>query len=332
MKRQSTKPFCVYTTMIGRYERLNDQPVAAQSNIPFICLTDDLELTSATWQIRMVSPTFGMDPIRSQRDLKLRPHLHLADFEGSLYIDNTVILKEPPEKILERYQKESGFSVAAHSCRETVLDEFMEVARLGLDDQSRIFEQLNHYQLECPDVLMEKPFWGAILLRDHKAPAVRNMLEIWNAHVQRYARRDQLSMNYAFRRAGLVPEVMFIDNFNSWFHGRSHQNDRDIRNGMRRPLASLMPPLGRLRELEMALIQQRQALVEQARIYEEALATRTQELSFAMNATTSRLEAIERSKSWKVAMFLSQFASRHHRLARFVWNRFERFSKERKEP
>jgi len=77
---------CVYTTLIGKYETLNEQPVAAASSFQFICLTDDPDLRSETWSVRCVAPVFGMDPIRSQRELKLRPHVHLAEFDGSLYM------------------------------------------------------------------------------------------------------------------------------------------------------------------------------------------------------------------------------------------------------
>lgn len=330
MKHPNTQSFCVYMTMIGKYEQLNDQPVASRSDIPFVCLTDDPDLKSDTWQIRLVLPTFGMDPIRSQRDLKLRPHVHLPDFEGSLYIDNTVILKETPETIVDRYWSGSGFSVAFHSFRETVLDEFIEVSRLGLDDQSRIYEQLNHYQIECPEVLLEKPFWGGILLRDHTDPAVRRMLEIWNAHVQRYARRDQLSMNYAFRKAELEPEVMHIDNYNSWFHGRALNNNRDLANDIRRPLASLMPPEGRLLELETTLTQQRETLTEQARLHAEKLAAQAREFDSIISAKGSRLKTIEDSKSWRTAKFLSRLVRRYPRLSTFVWYFFERFLETRK--
>jgi len=61
---------CVYTALIGNYEKLNEQPVARQSGIPFICLTDDPKLSSETWRIVQVSPLFRADPVRSQRLLK----------------------------------------------------------------------------------------------------------------------------------------------------------------------------------------------------------------------------------------------------------------------
>jgi len=74
---------CVYTTLVGGYEALNEQPVAANSRFAFICLTDDPDLRSETWQIRRVEPLFRLDPIRSQRALKLLPHEHLPDYECS---------------------------------------------------------------------------------------------------------------------------------------------------------------------------------------------------------------------------------------------------------
>ena len=49
---------CVFTVLNGGYEALNEQPVAARSAIPFICLTDDPGLTSGTWQIRPFKPRF----------------------------------------------------------------------------------------------------------------------------------------------------------------------------------------------------------------------------------------------------------------------------------
>jgi hypothetical protein len=44
------------------------------------------------------------------------------------------------------------------------------------------------------------------------------MLDIWLAHVLRYSRRDQLSLNVALKRARLTPEVLRIDNHESYFH------------------------------------------------------------------------------------------------------------------
>jgi hypothetical protein len=257
---------CVYTVLLGEYEQLNEQTVAKHSAIPFICLTDAPGLTSKTWQIRLVTPVFGMDPIRSQRNLKLRPHLYLPDFDESLYIDNSVLLTQKPEDIFARHFPASGIGVPAHSYRASTLDEFLEVARLGFDDQHRVFEQLNHYTLDCPEVLAEPPYWTAILLRDHKNQDVQRMAEIWLAHIYRYSRRDQLSVRAAFHQAGLTPDVLEIDNHHSWFHTWPHMAGRDRNKGARNPAAALMPLTARLRQMEQALAEKDAALAEQIRI------------------------------------------------------------------
>lgn len=320
---------CVYTALIGGYEKLNEQAVAAQSAIPFICLTDDPDLRSETWQIRRIPPVFAMDPIRSQRDLKIRPHVHLPDFDVSLYIDNSVLLAQPPESLFEQYFPVSGICLPEHSFRDSTMDEFLEVSRLGFDDQSRIFEQLNHYLLDCPDVLQQKPYWAAILLRDHRNEQMRKMAEIWVAHVQRYSRRDQLSVNLALRQAGLIPDCMKIDNLASWFHSWPHVEGRDRHKGMRCLTSTLTPPLGRIRQLELALAEQslkheramaeisntldaqRQLLAEQAqqhqqvmgeqqRCHEEILAGHRQQYQQSVVALNAYILALKTSTSWRI--------------------------------
>ena len=254
---------CVFTVLLGAYEQLNEQFVAPESEIPFICFTDDPALRSGTWQMRLVSPLFGMDPIRSQRDLKLRPHIHLPDYDFSIYIDNSVLLTKPPEWILERYRPASGFCLPRHSFQESVLDEFLEVVKRGLDDQGRVFEQLNHYTLTHPQVLEEKPYWTGILLRNHTAHTVRAVMDIWSANVHRYSRRDQLSVNAALSQVGLIPDVMDIDNYKSSFHAWPHTIGRKLDKGLVTPneaaTISFSPPFARVRMLEQQLAEITQA-------------------------------------------------------------------------
>jgi hypothetical protein len=288
----------VFTALFGGYESLNEQPVALRSDLPFICFTDDPGLTSETWQIRLVAPLFALDPARSQRDFKLRPHVHLAEFDVSMYIDNAVILTEPPEQVFERYLTPSGFALAKNELRGSVLDEFLEVVKRGYDDPNRVFEQLNHYTLTHPEVLQERPYWGGILIRDHRERLVRDMLDIWYANVLRYSRRDQLSLNAAFRQSHLVPEVMEVQNYSSWFHSWPHTPGRDREKGTLSPAVSFSPPTARVRQLELELVdlQKKQA---------DLLAT----------------------EAWRVGMWLTDSATRHPLLIRPVSRLFMRLSR-----
>lgn len=292
------KNFCIYTVLMGNYERLNEQPVSKKTDIPFICFTDNANLQSKTWQIRMVEPAFPRDPVRSQRDLKIRPHAHISEFDCSMYIDNSVVLSALPDQIsnLSR-DDDSAFFMPLHSFRENVLDEFLEVSRSGMDDSGRIFEQLNHYLLDFPGVLDEPPWWTAIMIRDHRNPRLRLALEIWALHVMRYSRRDQLSVNVALRSAGVTPVPLRIDNFASGFHSWPHVVDRDRQRGDRDLARSLMPFPARLRATE-----------QRAEDDASAFARRFEELSAAHAAVLG-------SRSWRLTEPLRRLST-HVRAAR----------------
>ena len=125
---------CVYTVLFGGYEELSEQPIRQRSQLDFRCLTDDPDLRSDTWEIRVVEPVLYGDPVRSSREPKIRPHLHLPGYDVSLYIDNSVRLLEPPEVVIEMLLPgDKKLGVLEHSFRSTVAREFEVVIAERLD-------------------------------------------------------------------------------------------------------------------------------------------------------------------------------------------------------
>jgi hypothetical protein len=210
---------CVYTCLLNGYEDLNEQPVASASSLDFICFTDDPVLTSDSWSPRLVEPAFHADAVRSQRFLKICAHRVLAEYDVSLYIDNSVILRQPPEVLIRALlSNESNLAVFEHSFRETVRDEFDEVVEHGLDAASVCREQAESYEAADPGTLDERPLWSGLLLRRHNDPRVIDAMDVWYAHVLRYSHRDQLSVRFALRATGVTPYVHSLDLFESPFH------------------------------------------------------------------------------------------------------------------
>jgi ubiquinone biosynthesis protein UbiJ len=237
----------VYTALIGSYESLQEQPVAKTTDVPFICLTDDPHLTSETWDVRLIEPAFAQDSPRSSRYLKITGGPTVAEYDETLWIDNRIVLLEDPDAILDEVLAEADLAVIHHSYRDTVIAEFDEVARAGLDEPARIYEQLIHYAETKPHVLDQRPYWGAIIAR-RWTPEIQAAMETWLHHVLRYSRRDQLSMRYALDG---VPRVLALDldNFGSHWHTwiidqavieRDHSKRTNaFRTAIRAPLASV---------------------------------------------------------------------------------------------
>lgn len=212
------KRLCVFTVLTGGYEALNEQPAARDSDVRFICLTDDSALTSETWEMRRFMPIFSGDAIRSARTVKLRPFDHLPEFDQSLYIDNSVLLRGSPELLFEAADLSSGLCLPLHGLYASLLDKFAAIARNHLDDPARIAEQLAAYMDSDSGLLMAPPFWTGLLLRDHGNLALRTAMDVWLAYVYRFSRRDELSAPMAFQQAGLTPGTLDIDHHDSRFH------------------------------------------------------------------------------------------------------------------
>lgn len=207
----------VYTALIGGYELLLEQPVALNSTLPFICLTDDPSLTSETWDIRIVEPAFPQDSIRSARALKIRGHPILAEFDETLWIDNTVLLKAEPTELLDQWLAHADLALPVHSFRENVAAEFDVVASQLIDDPARVNEQRAHYAASSPDVLKQRVHWTAVLAR-RATPSVQRLMLRWFDEVLRHSRRDQLSIGLALSSADFPVFEIDVDNFASDWH------------------------------------------------------------------------------------------------------------------
>ena len=64
--------------MFGYSERFNDFAYERVDDTDFICFTDDPELKSSFWTMRMVAPEM-LDPPRLAKKVKALPHVFLPD-------------------------------------------------------------------------------------------------------------------------------------------------------------------------------------------------------------------------------------------------------------
>lgn len=210
--------YAVYTALIGAdYEELNKDPFPFDNNCDYICFTDIPNLSSEKWNFIQVTPYFPRDKIRSARYLKIMGPLLLGNYEASLWIDNSVSIKKPASEIIEDWLSDTDIALPDHSFRLSIAAEFDAVDYSGFDDPSRIYEQLIAYANSDSEVLLEKPYWTAILARRHTDKIFSFLLRWWS-HVLRYSRRDQLSFNYAAKEEKIHVKRIIIDNNNSDLH------------------------------------------------------------------------------------------------------------------
>jgi hypothetical protein len=306
----------VYTALLGGYEELVEQPVAAESAVRFVCLTDDPQLRSATWEVVVVEPRFPDDLVRSSRRLKILGAAPVDQVDETLWIDNRVQLLSDPASILDAWLRDDDLAVPRHSYRGDVLDEFREVVYLALDDADRVYEQLIHYSRTRPDVLGSVPAWTGMLAR-RRSPHVDAAMAYWFEEVARYSRRDQLSFSTAIDATSTPCRWVEIDNFDSplhqWIHpdrvGRARSRiDESFLRAIAPAPAVERDLRARLRELEARAVvastqletvrEERKDLV-QAASDREAEIGRLAAVSLEADALRGEVEALRGSTSWK---------------------------------
>lgn len=290
----------VYTALIGKYEQLNEQPVAAQTGVEFICFTDDTELVSDSWTIRIVEPRFPLDSVRSARYLKVRGIELLPDYDEILWIDNTVRLRATPDRLLEEWLRDSDFALPDHSWRTSVMGEFDAVATDGYDDPARVYEQLIHYSTVLPGTLSETPYWTAILAR-RPTPAVDAVMALWWDHVLRYSRRDQLSINFALASVGYQANRVVVDNLFSTWHEWPVRAARKWNVTRDRMVTALRIPSAEIGRLENELVA--------IRGDQTALLAECQQLKEEADDAREFAESVTSSTTWKLATRVRRFSS-----------------------
>src|SRR5690606_41457491 len=80
----------IYTAIFGNYEGL-----LPQKELPdwdFVCFTDNPSLVASPWKVRLVDPPLGEDYARSNRYIKINPHLFFPNYDVSIFIVGNVLV------------------------------------------------------------------------------------------------------------------------------------------------------------------------------------------------------------------------------------------------
>ena len=189
-----TRDSVVYTAIYGGYDELLE-PKDTNNDIKYICFTDNEELKSNGWEIRIVEPRIYNDSCRSARYIKINAHLLLPEFKYSMYVDGNMLVKFVPDipKVL------CGHTLAMepHTGRDCIYAEAAACKRLGKDDADVIDEQVGRYKkLGYPQ---HAGLYGSGLhFKEHNNEELIERCALWWKQVSRYSLRDQISFPVIF--------------------------------------------------------------------------------------------------------------------------------------
>lgn len=199
----------VYTCVTGGYEPTL-MPATGEPGLRFVCFTDHPEKIDAPgWEKR---PLESPDRLTSGHDInrfhKIFAHRLFPDARWSIYLDGSIVLTGNLRDLVDAVERQ-GAALGAfwhpngHGLRGEA--ELCRQYRFDRRDCSLIEEQLEFYRHRGLDLEAKTPMNG-VLVRDHSEPNLELAMNIWWAQLFKFTQRDQISLTYSLREAG-VPWV-----------------------------------------------------------------------------------------------------------------------------
>lgn len=182
----------IYTVLVGDYDLLLT-PIKYNSDIAYICFTDNPDLKSDVWEIREHPKILIEDKKRQSRYLKLCPHKVLQDYDMSMYVDANMILQDAPD--IPAILGNSNIAIKKHNDRDNIYRESLACVWL---DEVNINIQMEEYKKQGVDIESTGLYDCGVIFRNHNDPQICKLGEEWWDHLCKYSRRDQLSFPVVF--------------------------------------------------------------------------------------------------------------------------------------
>lgn len=185
----------VITAIYGGRDKLR-APSIVRPDVDYVCYTDDCGLRHNVWDCRYVPPSH-QDPCRSAKRFKVLSHLYV-DSRQSIWIDASSQLLCDPVEIFNEFTE--ALALVRH-WRHCIYHE-ARACRRRCNDQLQLIESAVRHYRESRHPPRWGLWYGTALFRRH-TPEMAQFNEAWWAQIERYTRRDQISLPVILHRTGI---------------------------------------------------------------------------------------------------------------------------------
>ena len=199
----------IYTAITGDYDKLIEQP--KQEGWDYICFTDNPDLKSDLWDIRVVEWNE-----KKCREIKILPHKFLPEHALSIWLDGNLKINCNPDKFLTM-----DYCVMHHPWRKNISEEAENCVWLQKDNSDIIMKQVSDYKAELGD--FQGLFATGVIIRKNTEEN-QKFSEFWWNEVEKYSRRDQISFAYCIEKYKFECKTFkFLEGFMRMEHKPKYQ-------------------------------------------------------------------------------------------------------------
>lgn len=201
----SGERIAVYTVMFGGYDRIHE-PVVIPDNVDFYLITDMDQIPGqSAWKLFDDSPfkkyTYNLDVGIKNRWYKTHPHMLFPDYHYSLYVDSSIKIITDVTEHINRIGR-TGICIHKHPQRDCVYDELYAVKCFEMDSMENLLRTEKMYEAKRFPKHYGLPE-TTVIARKHNEESVTAVMEHWWKYIERYSRRDQLSLPVVLREHGI---------------------------------------------------------------------------------------------------------------------------------
>ena len=214
-QRLSCNKFCVYTCLIGDFDRFTDLTAAIPGRDSYI-ITDNKSINSSNTNSILISSIYRSSR-RTNRIFKILPHLFFSSYSHSVYYDCNLIFKVSPMELLGLLSPKCDLLIFNHNKRNCLFEEIDECIFWNKDSKDLLNVQREKY------VVVPKKnglYLGSVLVRNHNNLALFS--EFWWSQYDEFSARDQISLAYTFFSLQINYEILDILDFALYFDKLGH--------------------------------------------------------------------------------------------------------------
>jgi GT2 family glycosyltransferase len=224
VKKNGKNRIALYTVIVNDYDTLKI-PEHPHPAIDYFCFTNTPMDDYGIFQIRPIDYFFE-DPTRASRYLKTHPHHYFPDYDIVIWIDANIMQVADIMPMVQEWQKtQKAIGAIPHPLRNTPYEEAQSCFEMKKDDTAIIQQQIDFYRsegYECNNLIESN-----ILFFDMTQTKIEEFFRIWWSEINRFSKRDQLSMNYALDKVGIDYHPIMKK---GEYSARNHPNFRLMRH------------------------------------------------------------------------------------------------------
>lgn len=213
----------IYTALFNNYDTL--RPFKKQEGYDYFLFTDEDIKNKIHWTILPIPDivkNLNISIIKKQRFLKLHPHLFFFEYDISLYIDSSCVIKNDLNMLLEKVlSPHFNCFLFEHPKRNSIYSEIDKVISVHKEKTKKALLIKKRYKkIKFPENYGMSE--NNMIIRKHNNINCILLMEKWWKEINKYSHRDQLSLSYVLWKTRIkvkyISKAIFYEYINTIGH------------------------------------------------------------------------------------------------------------------